>query len=668
LTLFSIDRQTGQRQTAWAPMSRIFTLESALGKLAPAGDVWFGVAPRERELTEGRRGGVSDCVSIPALWLDIDVASDVHRLPGLCPTFEHARQLALSWVVPPSMVVRSGYGFQCWWCLDEPVAADEAIPLLVRWNQTWQRIANGAEVHLDNTSNIDRVMRLPGTFNHKGAEPIPVTFKGNPAYYLVGDIEAALDQLAEKGDRPRSFTGHLAGSKMNEALDLAIILELELGCSRVGTDASGDEHWHYPKSENQTSCTVYAEDHHLTIWSETMAADLGMEVRRPYDPFGFWVRLKFEGDFAAAHTWLVDHDIKDAYSAAPRPPKEPPPANLTVTRAHLVQSRLVEWLWFGWLPAGKLIILDGDPDAGKSTMTIDLAARISNGSAMPDGAPGVSKPAGVLLLSGEDDMEDTIIWRLMAAGADLNHIFHVPTALDDAGAETPVTLPRDVRLIGELIARYDIRLVIVDVLDEYLDERVDAHKNQAVRRALAPIRNLAARSGASFIMLRHMRKEGSPKAIYRGGGSIGIVGAARAGWAVAMHPEDQSMRVLAATKMNLAPRPTALAFKLIQHSEYPCASVDWRGSIEISADHLLDPSQMRGQEERASAMGVIEQCRAAIRALLSDGDMWSNELHDAIVKQLGIGARTYDTVRAELTFAWPETRPDGIRGWKVRLK
>lgn len=187
LTLFSIDRHTGQRQTAWAPLTRLFTLEPALRRLAPAGDVWFGVAPRERELSEGRRGGVTDCLSIPALWLDIDVANDVHKLPGLCPTYQMAQRLALSWQQPPSLTVHSGYGLQCWWPLGEPVMGLDAQALLTRWNQTWQRIANGAEVHLDNTANIDRVMRLPGTFNFKGAEPVPVTFEEGADGSLLPD-------------------------------------------------------------------------------------------------------------------------------------------------------------------------------------------------------------------------------------------------------------------------------------------------------------------------------------------------------------------------------------------------------------------------------------------------------------------------------------------------
>ena len=50
-----------------------------------------------------------------------------------------------------------------------------------------------------------------------------------------------------------------------------------------------------------------------------------------------------------------------------------------------VRPAAVEWLWPGYLARGKLAVLDGDPDVGKSMLTIDLAARLSRGGPLPDG-------------------------------------------------------------------------------------------------------------------------------------------------------------------------------------------------------------------------------------------------------------------------------------------
>jgi hypothetical protein len=102
--------------------------------------------------------------------------------------------------------------------------------------------------------------------------------------------------------------------------------------------------------------------------------------------------------------------------------------------------------------------------------------------------------------------------------------------------------PGDLDLLEDEIERHDTKLVIIDVLDEYLDEkRVDSYKNQSVRRVLRLLRGVASRTGIAVICMRHFRKEATDKAIHRGGGSIGIIGAAREGWALAYHPDDETL-------------------------------------------------------------------------------------------------------------------------------
>ena len=81
-----------------------------------------------------------------------------------------------------------------------------------------------------------------------------------------------------------------------------------------------------------------------------------------------------------------------------------------------VEPERVDWLWDGYLPLGKVVVLDGDPGVGKSTVSLDIAARISTGSPMPD---GIRRRKGtVLVLSAEDGLADTIRPRLDAAEAD----------------------------------------------------------------------------------------------------------------------------------------------------------------------------------------------------------------------------------------------------------
>jgi hypothetical protein len=94
----------------------------------------------------------------------------------------------------------------------------------------------------------------------------------------------------------------------------------------------------------------------------------------------------------------------------------------------------LDWLWPGRLALGKLSILDGDPEIGKSWITLDLCARLTTGRAFPDGSGGLG-PSNVLILNNEDGAEDTVVPRLTALGADLARAFIFrKTFLQEAGA------------------------------------------------------------------------------------------------------------------------------------------------------------------------------------------------------------------------------------------
>ena len=677
VNLFHIDRSTGQRYTAWASLD----VDDNLGRLADPllqwagrGDIWYGVATRKSRLDHGRRGGVADCQGIPAFWLDIDVASEAHKLPNLPQSYEEARLLTRLFPLSPSMVVRSGYGIQCYWLLTESLAGQEAIDLLARWQATWERLADAQQVHLDNTANFDRVMRVPGTYNHKGPEPVKVTYKARPVWYEVSQIADELDVLPVAEERKRTSTTHLAGSRFNELVHPQVILE-QAGLTLRTTDAGGNEHWHHPLAGNETSCTIYAEDNHTTVWSETMGRIYGIELRRPFDPYGLWTWLVHGGNFVASHLWLVEHNIKDLEPRLPPADaarghrQEVKPSRLHLVKASSVIPKRVQWLWPSWLPAGKLVIFDGDPDAGKSTLTIDLVAKITQGWPMPDQDAGLA-PAGVIMMSGEDDLDDTTSWRLMAARADLDRVTHLECGLDDTGEEHPLTIPRDLHLLPDVITQTGSVLLIIDVLNEYLDPNVDGYRDQDVRRTLRQVRAVARKTGAAILMLRHLRKEGSTKALYRGGGSIGIIGAARAGWTVANHPEDESLRVLAPTKMNIGIRPQPISFKLMPHPTYDAAYIDWRGPVEgMTADQLLDPGP-RDSEERQERKTQVEKAVEAIKVLLPPGRenaMYSHDLQRFVIKQTGVGERTYKSAHSQVSFGicWRERLPNGDLAMKV---
>jgi hypothetical protein len=218
-----------------------------------------------------------------------------------------------------------------------------------------------------------------------------------------------------------------------------------------------------------------------------------------------------------------------------------------------VEPEEVSWLWPSWLALGKLALVDGDPGLGKSAMTLDLAARVSSGKVFPDGAE--CEPAGVVLLSAEDGLADTIRPRLDAAGADTSKVLALATVPDEDGHDRLLSIPEDLALIEKGIRRVGARLVVVDPLMAFLSGDTNSHRDQDVRRALAPLAGLAERTGAAVLVVRHLNKAAANNPLYRGGGSIGIIGAARMAFVVGKDPQDESRRVLASTKNNLAKPP-----------------------------------------------------------------------------------------------------------------
>jgi predicted nucleic acid-binding Zn ribbon protein len=278
-----------------------------------------------------------------------------------------------------------------------------------------------------------------------------------------------------------------------------------------------------------------------------------------------------------------------------------------VIRLSDVAPERVTWLWQDYLPIGKLVVLDGDPGLGKSMLTIDLGARVSTGSPMPDGTAPVK--GAVLILSAEDGLEDTIRPRIDAAYGDPDQIITI-TEISYAGADgpasRPVKIPDDLPAIESVILEHGVVLVVIDVLMAYLNGDVNSHRDQDVRRALHPAAMMAQRTGCCVIVLRHLNKSAGLSAVYRGGGSIGIVGAARAGFMVGLDPSDDTgqRRVLAPVKCNLGPEPPALAYRLVPDDLHGCAHVVWDGVSEHRASGLLaepgDPEERTERDEAAA--------------------------------------------------------------------
>lgn len=299
-----------------------------------------------------------------------------------------------------------------------------------------------------------------------------------------------------------------------------------------------------------------------------------------------------------------------------------------------VEARPVEWLWPGWIALGKLTVLDGDPGVGKSTLLLDLAARLSRDGVMPDGAVG--SVASSVILSAEDGEEDTIKPRLAAAGGVAERLFTLAAVNGDDGEERPPEVPLDLPAIEAAVAARGARLLVIDPLMAFLTG-ASASRDQEVRRALHKLARLAERRNCAVVCLRHLTKVGGDKAIYRGGGSIGIVAAARTGLLAAAEPDDADRRVLAATKCNLTAAPRPLRFRL-----EPCngvCRVTWHGEADYTADDLVRRLSRSELAKRAEDRTRLQEAVEFLRDLLADGPQPTVQVY--LLAQIeGIARRT----------------------------
>lgn len=297
-----------------------------------------------------------------------------------------------------------------------------------------------------------------------------------------------------------------------------------------------------------------------------------------------------------------------------------------------VEPEGVRWLWPGRVPLGKLTLLDGDPGLLKSTINLDLAARLSVGAAMPDGANSeVDGPAGTVLLTAEDGLADTVRPRLDAAEGDpelVAVVRHVPTAEGD------LRLPHieDTPELKRALDAVDARLLVVDPLMAFLPADANSYRDQDVRRALAPLADLAENAGVAVIAVRHLNKSSGSNPKYRGGGSIGLIGAARSGLLVGKDPDaPETRRVLATTKANLSEHAPSLAYRPVQ-AKNGAVRVEWEGESEHSAHAVLDPPTGTERTARQEAADIL-------REELRNGPRPVPELRE-VADRLGVTWRT----------------------------
>lgn len=329
-------------------------------------------------------------------------------------------------------------------------------------------------------------------------------------------------------------------------------------------------------------------------------------------------------------------------------PTQPQPELMPLQRlVSNIQPTKIRWICTGRLAEGKITVLDGDPGLGKSTIALDWTARITTGRPLPgmdgwmDDAPS-RIPRGVVLLSAEDGESDTIRPRLDAAGADTRRVAILKMA-DTEGNEFLPTLGKHLWAIEQTIEAMNASLLIVDPLMSYLDAEVNANRDQDVRRVLSPVASMAERTGCAVIVLRHLNKAAGMSGLYRGGGSIGIIGAARVGLLAHKDNDDATgqRRLLMVQKCNIGPEALTLVYRVVGVEGSDSSRIEWLGESSITAASVMgQPIDPVDREDASDA-------ELWLRDILEGAAMSSNDVYKEGAKA-GYSQRTLKRAKSSL--------------------
>lgn len=234
---------------------------------------------------------------------------------------------------------------------------------------------------------------------------------------------------------------------------------------------------------------------------------------------------------------------------------------LSIVNVATVEPERVEWLWENRIPVGKLTLIAGDPDLGKSTLSLDIAARVSRGGTRwPDG--GLVPQGNVLITTAEDGIADTVRPRLDSLGANVSNIDVIDVSVREGERDISLSLPDHMPLIEDAIVKHKATLLIIDPLLAFTGgRRVDANKTNEVRPILMQLAAIAERTGCSILCIMHLNKNSAQgNSIYRISASLAFAAAARSVLGVGKHPDDPKLRVLVSIKHNLSAEPASLAY------------------------------------------------------------------------------------------------------------
>lgn len=350
-----------------------------------------------------------------------------------------------------------------------------------------------------------------------------------------------------------------------------------------------------------------------------------------------------------------------------RPKPVAPTGTIELLRGSDIQPAAIDWLWNGWLAAGKLHILGGAPGTGKTTISMALAATVTTGERWPDGTRSVV--GNVVIWSGEDDPADTLVPRLALAGADLSRVYFINDVFDGNGRRS-FDPARDMEPLRRKLAEIgDVRLLIVDPIVSAV--MGDSHKNAEVRRSLQPLVDLASAMRCALIGITHFSKgTGGRDPIERLTGSLAFGALARVVLVAAKNQEEgedgRTVRIFLRAKSNIGPDDGGFEYDLQQgelktHPGIFSSSVLWGNTLEGAARELLATADATSDDGEG---GTMTDAKSFLTDLLADGSLPTK----AIKADADGAGYSWATIRRAQKSLEIEAFKDGMNGgWKWRL-
>ena len=301
---------------------------------------------------------------------------------------------------------------------------------------------------------------------------------------------------------------------------------------------------------------------------------------------------------------------------------------IPVTKMSEVEETVVQWLWYPFIPFGKVTLIQGNPGKGKTWLAMAIAAYCTNGKELPNALP--IEPFNVLYQTAEDGIADTIKPRLAKCGADMTRVRFI----NEDEKQLSMTDDR----IEKAIRQNNVRLMIMDPIQAYLGANVDMNRANEIRPLFRHLSTIAERTGCAIVLIGHLNKSSGSQSDYRSLGSIDIAAAVRSILFVEKveKEKEQDIRVVYQQKDSLAKKENPVAFSLGEEG------LKWLGEYDISIEDLLMGKAGTKKETK------LKKAQKLILELLSKRKMMCLEELEAELLAYGISSRTGRDARKQL--------------------